>query len=119
MLENYTITNFNSSTVIKCNRCDSEVVTNEITDNIINIHDSYDIVFQFLLLNKFCISKYDKCLLFHNILNITISIYIDEYHVSNNNRDNNCQYFNNSSELLDYLKEVLDVHSTNKIAKNE
>jgi hypothetical protein len=119
MLENYTITNFNSKFVINCNRCDNEMVTDKITDNIIDIHNSYDMIVQFLLLNGFCINKYSKCLLFNDILNITISIYIDVYLVNYDNRNMDYQYFNNSSELLDYLKEVLDVNFTNKIAKNE
>lgn len=116
MLENYTITNVNSEIMIKCNRCGSQIVTNKITANIIDIHDSYNIVVQFLLLNGFCIAEYDECLLFNNELDITMGIYINKYHIGNNS---NQQYFNNSSELLEYLKERLDIHSTNKIVKNE
>lgn len=112
MLENYTI----KDNQIICNKC-QDCYEGPITNEIIDIHDSYNIVIQFLLLNEFTKDKFECSYLNHE-LRIWIMIYIDSYGFYN---DDIFYLFKKSSELLDYLKYRLDTESRNKITiiKNE
>lgn len=112
MLENYTI----KDNQIICNKCQDHY-EGSITNEIIDIHDSYEIVVQFLVLNGFTKDKFE-CSYSNHELRIWIMIYVDGYGFYN---DDIFYLFKNSSELLDYLKYRLDTKSRNKITiiKNE
>ena len=120
MLENYEIINYGDSMLITCKNCLCYYSAGIISDNIIDIHDSYQIVEQFLLLNNF--TKKYKCSFSNKELGINIDIGINYYIVHDGDyivHDDGYGEFKNSHELLEYLKERLDIESVNKLTQIE
>lgn len=116
MLENYEISYYTDFTIILCKRCNINYhLKGAISDNIIDIHDSHQMIEQFLLLNNFTEKLEDKCVFNNAKLNITVDIYINNYDVN----DGGCKIIKSPSELLDYLKERLDIESINKLIQIE
>ena len=116
MLENYEISYYTDFTIILCKKCNTSYhLEGVISDNIIDIHNSYQMIEQFLLLNNFTEKLEDRCVFNNAKLNITVDIYINNYVVN----DGGCKIIKSSSELLDYLKERLDIESNNKVVNYE
>ena len=115
MLENYEISHYTDFTIITCKKCNTSYYTEVISDNIIDIHDSYQMIEQFLLLNNFIEKIEDKCTFNNAKLNITVDIYINNYVVN----DDGCKRIKSPNELLEYLKERLDTESINKLTQIE
>ena len=121
MLENYEIVNYGDNILIKCKRCNVVVSINSITKNIVDIHDSYDIISQFLVLNGFKINPskinpIDHCCFSNKTTRMVIYIGIGFYRVY---FDNKSMLFDSSFELLDFLKKQLDIESMNKLTQIE
>lgn len=114
MLENYEIINYGDTMLITCKKCFSYHIASTITDNIIDIYNSRQIVEQFLLLNNF--KKVFKCIFNNKKLDMDIDIGIISYYIVHNGK---YETFKNSHELLEYLKECLNTESMNKLVQIE
>lgn len=120
MLENYEIINYDDIMLITCKKCFSYHIASTITDNIIDIYNSRQMVEQFLLLNNF--TKIFKCTFNNKKLGINIDIGINYYIVHDGDYiiyDDVYMEFKNSHELLEYLKERLNIESMNKLVQIE
>lgn len=116
MLKNYKISYYTNFTIITCKKCNTGYyLEGVISDNIINIHNSYQMIEQFLLLNNFIEKLNDKCVFNNAELNITVDIYINNYVVN----DGGCKMIESPNKLLDYLKKRLDTESINKLPQIE